>query len=126
MHWSEEKPIESLTSRSAANGGSCPFLNVVAASENGVVVESQRGFDIGSMIAIGFHVTGDSSRNSSFISADSMVVDSHPGVSRSGSPVFRITLMFSNISAEDRSLLVKLSESQAVVEKPKVPAFSLN
>ncbi len=126
MHWSDETPLNSLTDRASASGESCPFLNVVAACENGIVVESQRGFDVGSVVAIGFHVNRNASRSSSFISADTMVVDSHPGVSRTGSPVFRVTLMFANISSEDRDLLMEISNAETTLEEAKAPRFSLN
>lgn len=118
MQWKKHNTADSpITDRSLSSSQTerCPLLNVIGASEYGVVLESQRGFDVGSALTIGFHVDSQmpdqgSGRNSSFISAESVVVESHPEVANDGSLVYRVTLMFSEISARDRGLLVRASE----------------
>lgn len=114
------------SNRSDLSGGTCPFLNVLSASENGVVVESQRAFDVGAAVTIGFHVVQSAGRSSSFISAESIVVDSQPEVSRKGEVVFRVTLMFSDISPEDRHLLMQISPVRTASRAPEVPEVGLN
>jgi len=110
----------------------CPLLNVIGASEFGVVLESERGFDIGSALTIGFHVdsrvqNGNNDRNSSFISAESIVVESHPEVTTDGSLIYRVTLMFSEIASKDRNLLVRESEGGFPSPRSSVsPRFGLN
>ena len=105
-------------------------MQVVGASEYGVVLQSQRGFDVGSALNIGFHVSSDSgksSRSSSFISAETIVVESHPEVAADGRLVYRVTVLFSNISSKDRSLLVKASEGfRSSNQGQSMPRFGLN
>ena len=127
MHWKKNQITGTKTSnrnRSSDPDGECPLLNVVGASEYGVVLESQKGFDVGSALTIGFHVDGRNS--SSFISAESIVVESHPEVVADGSLVYRVTLLFSNISAEDRRTLVNASEGFRAPQPNRMARFGLN
>ncbi len=135
MQWKKHNTADSpITDRSLSSSQEqgCPLLNVIGASEYGVVLESQRGFDVGSALTIGFHVDSQipdqgASRNSSFISAESVVVESHPEVATDGSLVYRITLMFSEISTRDRSLLVRASEGGVPTPRSNMaPRFGLN
>ncbi len=80
MQWKKHNTADSpITDRSLSSRQEqeCPLLNVIGASEFGVVLESERAFDIGSALTIGFHVDsriqkGNNDRNSSFISAETV------------------------------------------------------
>ncbi len=119
MQWKKHNTADSPIidrSLSSSQEQECPLLNVIGASEFGVVLESERAFDIGSALTIGFHVDsriqkGNNDRNSSFISAETIVVESLPEVATDGNPIYRVTLMFSEIASKDRSLLVRASEN---------------
>gem|GEM_PF-3120497 len=129
-------PKEPASGRSSSPGHQqgCPLLQVVGLNEYGVVLESQRSFDVGSALTIGFHVesplrkNSDKRRTSSFISAEAIVVESQYGTGRDGSSVFRVTLMFSDISSEDRSWLMRASAKgfQTARSRMSGPRFGLN
>lgn len=119
MQGSSNQPPSTSSGRPVSHEGTCPLLQVVSASENGVVVESQRDFEVGSSLTLGFHVTGLSEirqRDSSFISADTVVVESLPVVNEAGRLVFRVSLLFADISREDRRLLLRISEDEQIPE----------
>lgn len=99
-----------LSSRSGPELPRCPFLKVVRTNEFGMVVESQRSFEIGEEMTIGFHVSGESAGNS-FISAESLVVGSERQISDRGDFLHRVTLLFSNVASADRERLIALSKS---------------
>ncbi|MDF1815147.1 MAG: hypothetical protein P1V20_23290 [Verrucomicrobiales bacterium] len=99
-----------LSSRSGSPLAKCPVLKVLRTNEFGMVVEANRSFDIGEEMTIGFHVS-NSSGGSSFISADSLVVDSERAWSDRGDFHHRVTLLFSNVDSADRERLMALSKS---------------
>ncbi|NNE92939.1 MAG: hypothetical protein HKN23_14945 [Verrucomicrobiales bacterium] len=105
------QPLDTLLSSSDQwpRNASPPPFQVIGANEHGIVLESQREFEVGSSVAIGFHVESpDQSDKSQFISAESIVVDSRPAMKRGGA-VHQVTMLFSEIDCEDRNLLLQLS-----------------
>ena len=112
-----------LSSRTGCELSSFPVLNVVRANEYGMVVESSRSFDVGEAMNIGFHVSRGN--ESTFISAESVVVDSRVAMSDRGEFRHRVTLLFCDIAAEDRARLIDFSESLPVSEIPH-PGVGLN
>jgi hypothetical protein len=98
-------------------------LKVLRANEFGIIVESNRGFDVGEEMTIGFHVSnGD--EGSSFISAESLVVESERSVFCRGRIHHRVTLLFSNIATADRERLIALSKSVPMASR--VRSMGLN
>lgn len=92
-----------LSSRSNQGLSRCPVLKILRTNEIGMVVESNRSFDIGHEMTIGFHVSNE------FISAESLVVGSERQMSGRGDFRHRVTLLFSNVDAADRERLMALS-----------------
>ena len=110
----EETPtLNHLTPRLGSALPQCPVLKVIRAHEFGLVVESNRSFDVGEAITIGFHVPRGNA-SSTFISAESLVVESRRSWSdRRGDYRYRVTLLFSEINEEDRASLMSLSQSSS-------------
>jgi len=102
--------VDQLSSRSSSTLPECPVLKVLRANKYGLVVESNRSFDIGEEITIGFHVSNINDP-SHFISAESLVVESRRILSIRGEFCHRVTLLFSDIAPEDQDLLIKLSKT---------------
>ena len=114
---------DSLNSDSAAL--SCPLLNIPRINEHGMVLETRCGYEVGSAIVLGFHLQYDNARNpakqskqgqsypdsSTFISVEAIVVDSKMGSGTAGQPVYLVTVLFSQISREDREHLLRYSGS---------------
>ena len=115
----ETQSLDHLAPRSGSALPQCPVLKVIRAHEFGLVVESNRPFDVGEAITIGFHVPGSDGR-STFISAESLVVESRRSWShRRGDYEHRVTLLFSKINDEDRASLMSLSQSSSM--SPALP-----
>ena len=128
----ETREKDSLHPRSPGVPGvfpQCPVLNVIRAHECGLVVESNRSFDVGEAVTLGFHVPNSESPDDRgcFISAESLVVESRRSWSRSrGDFRHRVTLLFSKIAAEDRDRLIDLV-GESFFQKPQPPGSeSLN
>ena len=88
----------------------CPVITVLSANEHGVVIESRKAFESGATIALGLHVAIPDAGQSEFIAAEVIVVGSEPAVSTNGERVFRVTMIFSDISRQDRDLLMLVPE----------------
>jgi hypothetical protein len=119
MHTPESHfPSSDISSRNASQ----PPFQVVQSNEHGLVLESQRSFEIGSTIAMGFHVDCHSRHGKSrFISVEAMVVGSSPKVTRKGQLCMEVTLLFSEIDREDREVLLRASSLSrpSVTGEPK-------
>lgn len=102
--------------------GECPLRRVMAVNERGMVVESRRDFEVGAAMIVGCHVevkAGACGTASAFVSAEVIVVESRPLAVGTGSRStnegrFQVTLLFSEISREDRELLVNLSDIKGI------------
>lgn len=103
----------------------CPLLSVIRANEFGMIVESNRAFEIGEAMNLGFHVSrcpGYDS-DSCFLCAESVVVDSQP-LHCFNDERFRVTLLYSKISARDRAAIISLSDQPR--RKMKHSSLGLN
>ena len=99
------------SSEFSPRNASRPPFQLVRVNEHGIVLESERNFDIGTTMALGFHVNVDSrSEKSRFISVEAILVESKPRVTRSGQLVQEITLLFSEIDRKDRETLLQAPE----------------
>lgn len=115
----ETQSLDHLAPRLGSSLSQCPVLKVIRAHEFGLVVESNRSFDIGEAITIGFHVPRNKGA-SSFISAESLVVESERSWSHNrGDYKHRVTLLFSKINEEDRASLMSLSQTTSL--SPTLP-----
>ena len=115
----ETQSFDHLAPRLGSSLPQCPVLKVIRAHEFGLVVESNRPFDVGEAITIGFHVPRDGGA-SSFLSAESLVVESRRSWShRRGDYEHRVTLLFSKINEEDRASLMSLSQNTSL--SPELP-----
>jgi len=120
---------------SDSDGRSCPLLNIPLVTEHGMVLETRCGFEIGSTIALGFHLQFDEihvptastiqeeadlpvkehsgQEGSVFISVEVIVVESMIGTGTAGQPVYLVTVLFSQISRKDREQLLRYSGSHS-------------
>lgn len=97
---------------------SCPLLSIPEIDEHGMVLESRCGFEVGSTIALGFHLhyaeslsnIGQSETDRTrFISVEAIVIESRLISGSSGQPVHLVTVLFSQISRKDREYLLHFS-----------------
>ena len=72
-------------------------------------------------MALGIHVQIPESRQTEFVSAETMVVESKPRLSTRGDLVYQVTMIFSEISRADRDLLLLVSHDESMVA-PALPA----
>ena len=95
----------------ASSFSPCPLVSVIRANEFGMIVESNRAFEIGEAMNLGFHVSRwpGHENGSLFLSAESVVVDSQP-LHCLNDERFRVTLLYSKISARDRAVIILLSD----------------
>lgn len=106
------KIIDALPSTTA-----CLIRNVIRANEIGMIVESSCAFDVGSSMSFGFHVSTlnqDRHRDSEFIYAEGLVVDSQKLLLTTDRESYRITVLYSDISNKDRSRLIKFTRSTKI------------
>ena len=96
---------------------SCPIQNVIRANEFGMVIESDRSFDVGEAMSIGFHVP-DGRRDGQFIMAEALVVESQKLRLIQDRDAFRVTILFSQISHEDRTRLIEMTRSKKATSPP--------
>ncbi len=106
----------------------CPLLNIPGIDEHGMVMEMRCGFEVGSTIALGFHLQSgavpppsgqgkpkpfDLSKpghaGSVFISVEVIVVESKIGSNAMGQPTYLVTVLFSQISRKAREGLLHYS-----------------
>ena len=91
--------------RSGSENPVCPLLRIEGTNENGLIAISRCELEINSSFALGLHVSLPESRQSEFVSAEAMVVACQPEVDLDGKAVYRVALLFSEISWSDRDLL---------------------
>ncbi len=103
-------------------------FQVLKTNEHGMVLESVRSFEVGSTVALGFHVDcGQRTVKSKFISVEAIVVGSIPSVSDQGMFVNEVTLMFSEIDREDRAVLLNAPEMTGTsLSGEPAPLFDLD
>lgn len=111
------------SSLSSTSHRECAVLNVLKTTEFGLVIESNCGYEVGKIISVGFHVL-DKDGSNSFISAETLVVESQPCVGPRGEFHYLVTLLYSEIESSDRAKLIRLSE--AMSDKTKFAPAGLN
>lgn len=107
---------------------SCPLLGIPRVNHHGMVLEMRYGFEVGSTIALGFHLQsidatslsgqGQSMKasppqpgGSYFIGFEAIVIESKPGSGAVGQPVYLVTVLFSQISQRDKKRLLCYCQS---------------
>ncbi len=101
--------------RSDSETSRCPLIRVVGANEHGLIAISRRELEVGSNFALGLHVSLPDSRQSEFVSAETMIAACQPEVDVDGRPVFRVALLFSDISWTDRDLLELMAYDEGLL-----------
>lgn len=105
------------TSRDKSEQARCPLIRVIGASRNGLIALSSRELEVGSNFAVGLHVNLPESGQSEFISAESMVVACQPETARrAGRAVWRVALLFSDLSGSDRDLLELMAYDERLLD----------
>jgi hypothetical protein len=111
--------------RSNSETSACPLTRIVGANEHGIIAISRSELEISSAFALGLHVSLPDSRQSEFVSAETMIVACQPEVDPHGNPVFRVALLFSDISWSDRDLLELMAYDEGLLSprrEPEIPA----
>ena len=98
---------------------SCPIQNVIRANEFGMIIESDRSFEVGEVMSIGFHLPSGR-RDGQFIVAEALVVESEKLRLVQDRDAFRVTVLFSEISHEDRSRLIEVTRSSKASQSPVI------
>ncbi len=91
---------------------------MIGANEHGLIAISRREFEVGSTFALGLHVSLPDARQSEFVSAETIVVACQPEVDLDGRAVFRVALLFSEISWSDRDLLELVAHDEGLLSSP--------
>lgn len=113
-----EKEDHLVDNSPRSNVSPCPVRQIIRANEFGIVIESNRDFEVGESISLGFHLSSaKSKRSSQFICAEALVVDSQKLLLAQDGRSFRVTLLFSDISHEDRAKLIKVSRAASNPER---------
>jgi hypothetical protein len=102
--------------RDTSEKARCPLIRVIGASRNGLIALSSRDLEVGSNFAVGLHVNLPESSQSEFISAESMVVACQPEATRRGRKVWRVALLFSDLSGSDRDLLELMAYDERLLD----------
>lgn len=104
-----------------------PVVRLLRITEQGLVFESWRSFEVGIFIDFGMHVPGrpatprEDDHKPSFLNLEGFVVDSQADCqSASRNASYRVTVMFSDLDSTDRALLRELEA--CVRPQPAVPA----
>lgn len=121
---------------SASPTPTCPLLGIPRVNQHGMVLEMRHGFEVGSTIALGFHLQrieadplsghaalsqGPSMEASAaqpggsfFIGVEAIVIESKPGSCALGQPAYLVTVLFSQISRRDKEKLLCYCRSHPV------------
>lgn len=119
MNHKESKNTQQETGDRIASGSSrCPLINVTRANEHGIVVQSRRSLEVGSAFALGIHVQIPECQQTEFVSAETIIVESTPRLNRHSDLVYQVTMLFSEISRDDRELLMLVSHDESMVTPP--------
>ena len=91
----------------------CPLQRVLAIREQGLVVESARAFEVGAAMVLGCHVDRRGVEGGGeFISAEVIVVESREMAAAKNR--HQVTVLFSEISSEDREILLALPNADGI------------
>lgn len=101
--------------RTRSETARCPLTRVVGANEHGIIALSSVALEVGSNFALGLHVSLPDSRQSEFVSAETMVVACLPEMDSEGNQVYRVALHFSEISFSDRDLLGLMAYDEGLI-----------
>jgi len=114
----------------------CPLLGIARINRQGMVLEMRHGFEVGSSIALGFHLQGVGAGSgqavqgkcmeasppqpagSCFIGVEAIVIESKLGSGPSGEPAYLVTVLFSQISRGDREKLLCFCRSHRARLQP--------
>lgn len=107
--------------RLASDSTRCPLIKVQGANEHGIIVQSRRSFEVGSAFALGIHVQIPECRQTEFVSAETIIVESTPRLNRRGDLVYQVTMLFSEITRDDRDLLVLMSHDESMIAAAAPP-----
>jgi hypothetical protein len=108
-------PKNMASHRTTSESSRCPLIRVVGANEHGLIAISRRELEVGSNFALGLHVSLPNSRQSEFVTAETMIAACQPEVDVDGRPVFRVALLFSDISWTDRDLLELMAYDEGLL-----------
>jgi len=117
-----------------------PVVRLLRITEQGLVFESWRNFEVGIFIDFGMHVprraatagtAGNRDHKPSFLNLEGFVVDCQAVCCSEGQPhcrnaSFQVSVMFSDLDATDRALLRELEACVHPQPKPPAPATSIS
>ena len=126
MSYQESKTSQENTGeRLAKDSDRCPLIRVERANEHGIVIQSRRSLEVGSAFALGIHVHIPEARQTEFVSAETIIVESSPRLNRLGDLVYSVTMLFSEITRDDRELLVLVSHDESMLAPPQAGSRSV-
>ncbi len=91
-----------------------PVVRLLRLTEQALIFESRRRFDVGIFIDLGLHHPGGHSHHQreaspSFLSLEGYVVDCQTMLNGDSESYYQVTVLFSNLDAEDRCKLQGLA-----------------
>lgn len=101
--------------RPSPDASRCPLVRVVGANANGLIAISSRELEVGSSFALGLHVSLPESRQSEFVTAETIIAACQPEGGEGEPGAYRVALVFSDISLSDRDLLELIAYDEALL-----------
>ncbi|MEM7147155.1 MAG: hypothetical protein AAF591_18710 [Verrucomicrobiota bacterium] len=102
-------------------------MRVLRVTDQGMVFESRRGFEVATFIDLGLHIPGvgrEGSAEPSFLCVEGFVVESVASLTGRTDGSCRVTVLFSDLEAGDREMLRQLGRQLAEEEamrRPELP-----
>jgi hypothetical protein len=121
---------EAFSEFSFEEGPQSPVVRILRVTDQGMVFESRRGFDVATFVDLGLHLPGEwrgGSAEPSFLCVEGFVVESVPSLTGRSETSCEVTVLFSDLEAESRDLLMGLGRqlaAEAEASRPGLPGPS--
>ncbi|MEM8954540.1 MAG: hypothetical protein AAGD22_10355 [Verrucomicrobiota bacterium] len=117
---------ESYSEFSHEEGPRSPVVRVLRVTDQGMVFESRRGFEVATFIDLGLHIPSygrGGSAEPSFLCLEGFVVESVASLTGRTEGSSQVTILFSDLEAGDRELLCELGRQLAEEEAMRRPGL---
>jgi hypothetical protein len=118
---------EAYSDFSFDDGPQSPVVRILRVTDQGMVFESRRAFEVATFIDLGLHLPGDregGSAEPSFLCLEGFVVESLMSLTGRSETACQVTVLFSDLEAADRDLLMSLGrqlDEEAAANRPALP-----
>ena len=117
---------EPFSDFSFEEGPQSPVVRILRVTDQGMVFESRRGFEVATFIDLGLHLPAERTGGSaepSFLCLEGFVVESVASLTGRSETACQVTVLFSDIEVADRDLLIGLGRQLEEEQYPRRPRF---